>query len=221
MSEFKEDDRVIMLDTTQYPEQPSNPRCIEGTIKHIYDNGRTASVYWDNGENNGGYKNTDIGLVSNTITSSPMEESIDSLILLEEVEGAHKRESANWFQDMLAILSPVLFAEWPAIFNEYEELYKKKTDTTTMPITYRTAKSVIINGYNADISGMWDGMGKSAIEKATKEARSKEKVVTPEELLGTIIKACDTIKDAYNKLDTGTNEQVDAFVYIEATIGTK
>ena len=69
-----------------------------------------------------------------------------------------------------------------------------------MPVTYRSAKSVILKGHKLGAIDWSGDMGKSAIEKAIKKQECT-KLQTPEELLGTIIKCCDQIKVAYEGLD--------------------
>ena len=227
-------DRVIMSSTTRYDERESNPRGIEGVVTEQY-NKDSYKVKWDNNTQNSGYKTPrDIELVQEKVTLDPdIEASIANLIMLEDVDKAHKKESDNWFKSLLSLVgrqTPIRI-DTGGFFNEYEDMYKKKKDVTSMPTSYRTAKSVIMTGRKLDINIYGTGdtpsipMGKTAIEKAIKESRkSKESVpLTNEELLGTIIKARDSIKYAYGKMTYNSEESKEAIeilksIYIDITI---
>lgn len=67
---FNKGDRVIMSETTQYPEEEYNPRGVEGTVTA---GGGNYSVRWDNGASNCCYHVTDMKLVnSNLVTVSEL-----------------------------------------------------------------------------------------------------------------------------------------------------
>jgi len=209
-------DKVTMSKTTQYEESPSNPRDVTGIINgFVY--GDTYKVDWGDDNTNDGYTDDDIELVVEEVEKVTIAQSIENLILLEDVDKAHKKESEGWFKSMLGLLSPVLESDWTQFFSDYEERYKKEASVTSMPITYRTAKSVIRKGFENDVEGMFDNMGKTAIEKAIKEKRSKEQGVpiTDEELLGTIIAHADKIHELLMSLPITSEEYKEAQAYIK------
>ncbi len=102
-------------------------------------------------------------------------ENIDRLILLTTVEGAYREQSDNWFKDLGDQV--ITHAEnTDLFFSQYEATYKEKTGEKQMPSTYRSAKSVLKNAIKNgvhlhDLSG--DQRGKTALEKATRDARKK------------------------------------------------
>jgi len=67
--EIEIESRVRMLNTTQYGECDSNPRDCDGTVTDIKEYGEY-SVVWDNGQDNGSYTDTDIGLIVPTINNN-------------------------------------------------------------------------------------------------------------------------------------------------------
>ena len=212
---LKKGDRVIMLGTSQYPEDSSNPRGVEGEVRQVF--AKSYAVTWDNDEGNGGYLDTDIGLVPQAVNTG-IQDSIDSLIFLEGVSAAYGEEQEGWFRSLSTLLSGTLHSEWPKFFDEYESTYKEKTSSTSMPTTYRTAKSVISNGYSSGVSD-WDTMSKSRLEKATKERRrAKTSAPTPEELLGTIISAVQTINSSFNQLNPSSKAYTEAESYLSAEL---
>ena len=199
---------------------------LEGTVIAISDNYLVQFDGWEGGHNgDDGDSSTDkwycdeyeLTLVGEPQVNSTIQESIDSLILLEEVEGAHREESGNWFKSLLDLIQGE--EEIIDFFSRYEKAYKDKASVTTMPTSYRTAKSCIVNAINEHIELGKEGlMSKSAIERATKEARKVEaKKPTPEELLGTIIKACDTITACSEHLTILSPQYKEAFEHVEST----
>lgn len=90
MVKFNVGDRVIMLSTSQYAETSYNPQGIEGTITVYASNHEQYQVDWDNGCSNGGYYNTDIGLVvpsnPNFITVSSLDYMTSTTLSQEDKE---------------------------------------------------------------------------------------------------------------------------------------
>ena len=212
-------DRVIMTSHPYYPESPSNPQGVEGIITELYSKGHY-KVKWDNHTSNSGYKiPRDLTLVQEKVTLDPsIEVSIANLIMLEDVDTAHKKESKGWFKSILSLFGDS--SDPSDFFSRYETSYKNTTGSKSMPTAYRTAKSVIMNGYELSLPLWGDDakspMGKTSIEKSIKESRkSKESVpLTNEELLGTIIKACDSIKSSYGAMIYKSPEALAAKDYI-------
>lgn len=211
-TEFKVGDRVESTN--------QNGSLLEGTVIAISGNYLVQFDGWEGGHNgDDGDSSTDkwycddyeLTLVGEPQVNTTIQESIDSLILLEEVEGAHREESGNWFKSLLDLIQGE--EEIIDFFSKYEKAYKDKTSVTTMPTSYRTAKSCIVNAINEHIELGKEGlMSKSAIEKAVKDKRKTKVDPTPEELLGTIIKACDTIKTAYNALDSDYKIKAEEYI---------
>ena len=136
--------------------------------------------------------------------------SVDDLILLSNVESAHKIEQTNWFDALLSMVGKTKANKTDEFFSDYEKLYKEKAQVTRMPTTYRTAKTVIKQGLKYGIN-MWaegdDGtrMGKSAIEKEVrKERKALLSETSPDDLVGTIIKSVDSINQSLKQLDVNS-----------------
>lgn len=119
---------------------------------------------------------------------------VDQLVLLGQVEDAYNQEAGNWFTNLLVDFGQATGGH-TVYFSNFEVEYKERTQSTSMPSVYRSAKSVILQGYKYGID-MWDPelMGKTAIEKAIKEYKQTQtKLVTDEEVFSSLVQDTDNL----------------------------
>lgn len=113
---------------------------------------------------------------------------VDGLVFITEADAALKDERDGWFNQLLKAAMDC--GDHELMFSEVESEYKGRTMSTSMPSTYRSAKTVIGKAISLGVDIYDENMNLKGKTRLEQDVRA-------------LLKASDTLSSNYNQVTAG------------------